>query len=96
MSHYARRTDGNHRAFAALFTKTGYKFIDVHGTPGLLDFLVMSRTGRILLFEVKNPTDPAPITSAERETLAMFSGAAFVVCDEQDALNILYAVDGIE
>lgn len=93
MTTYARRTDRNHAEFAELFQRCGYQYIDTHRFGGMLDFLVMSHHGRMVLFEVKDATKPAPLTDAERETLAKFAGSAFVVTTPERAREILMQFD---
>lgn len=94
MTQYARRTDANHAEFAAFFRACGYAYTDTHRWPGMLDYLVASRAGRLILLEVKAPDDPAPLTRAELATLERYRGAAFVVTSVEQAQEYLIAVDG--
>ena len=95
MPRRAARVDSNHAQIIAGLRGCGYPCMDTHSLPGALDVLVMSRTGRLCLFEIKDPRKPAPVTDAELATLAMFRGAAFVVKTVEDCIGILNSIDGM-
>lgn len=92
MSKYARKTDGNHTLFSQAFTKAGLQFKDTHCFPGMLDYIVRSRRGHLIWFEVKIDENE-PLTEAEKKTFAMFPTQCFRVWEPQQAIDIVYESD---
>lgn len=89
MPRRAARTDRNHASFAQAFKTCAVPYEDVHALPGALDFLALSRSGRLYRFEVK-VSEKEPLTDKERETFDKFPGVCFKVWDAQQALDILF------
>ena len=89
MSRYARRTDGNHKEFATMFNDLGISYQDTHGAPGMLDFLVQTRSGRLIRLEVKID-EKEPLTDAEKITFAMFPGNCYKVHAVEQARDLIF------
>ena len=84
----ARRTDANHAEIRDSLRACGYQVIDLsavgHGIP---DLLVVSKTGQIVLIEVKAPK--GRMTPAEDKFHAEFNGPLAVVRSVEAALQVM-------
>lgn len=85
----AKRTDSNHGQIRDALRRLGVKVFDVHALPGALDLLAQTRSGRLVLLEVKSgPTEP--LTAKEEATFALFAGNCYRVQTAEQAIDICF------
>ena len=92
MPRWAAKVDRNHAHIRDGLRECGYYVIDT-GRVGnsFPDLLVVSKAGRIVLLEIKNPGEYP--TEGQARFLTHFPGPASVVFGLQDALDVMVRHD---
>ena len=82
-----KKIDTNHVEIREGMRRVGIPVFDIHTLPGALDLMAQTRTGRLVLLEVKSGVNE-PLTSKEAETFNLFAGNCYRVMTIQQAIDI--------
>lgn len=90
MTRYAARVDNSHALIRDAIRKAGFYTFDTHALGGgFPDLLAVSRSGRVILFEIKSPGEW--LTPREAVFFEEYPAALHVIHTAEEAIGYLEA-----